>query len=362
MVRRQPRGAGIRGGDVAPELVAVQRHPSLEAKRVARGQAAGFGLDFPPHVGRCRGGEHDFVARLPRVPRPRNHGGDAVDLRFEGAIVPESRHAFGVLRAEQGDDGLERLRPLHSYERPFEGAVDDGMALDRFFLGAPFAPAPSQLVDHRGSVGPVRDGKVPGLSQAVDDEIVDDPSVRREHHRIAGPPHRHRRRLRAQRVVKDGGCLRPLDLDLSHVGQIELSDRFPDRPVLFAIGCVPQRHIPPRERRHSRPGGDVLAEQRARTQFVHCTSSTLHWTVLSDVSPPSNGARHILRLDATAHRPNSRSRAHAGSATAACPPIAAVRAGLTAAVGASAEFASAAKTCCHRPSLRRRLGATELQA
>ena len=65
-------------------------------------------------------------------------------------------------------------------------------------------------------------------------------------------------------------CLRPLDLDLPHVRDVERAGVLADRAVLLDHALVLHGHVPAGERHHPRAEGDVaVVQRRAAERLLH---------------------------------------------------------------------------------------------
>src|SRR6266542_1493256 len=95
----QPRLVGVA---LTRELVTVERHPRLEAQRVARAEAARDDADRAPrgqqrvpHLLRVHGVKRDLIPALSGVARTGDHGGNTGDRRLHRVVVGERGWVVG---------------------------------------------------------------------------------------------------------------------------------------------------------------------------------------------------------------------------------------------------------------------------
>lgn len=213
----------------------VQRHARLQAQGVPAGQTTGdesdgrtrVGQRLPHLLGVARRHEQ-LEAVLAGVSGARDEGGDTGDRAGQARVVLQAVE-IGV------GEGLQNPRRL--------GALDGDQR-----VGVPVVAD-----DRVEAVGPLDEGveddlcvacvghhQVFGLGQPVDDQVVEDAAVGPADHRVAGAAHGDGPDVADQRVVEEGGGLRPRHGDLAHVGEVEETGLRAHGQMLVALGAVPQ--------------------------------------------------------------------------------------------------------------------------
>ena len=107
-------------------------------------------------------------------------------------------------------------------------------------------PLGERIGDDRRVAGVGHDQE-PRLGQPVDDQVVDDPAVRRADHRVVGPPDGQARWVGHEGRGERGPGVRTLDVELAHVRQVEQADPFADGAMLLDDRAVLHRHQPAAE-------------------------------------------------------------------------------------------------------------------
>jgi hypothetical protein len=234
--------AGVEGVGVAIELVAVERHPGLEAERVARPQPGGHDTGIPagggerlPDLGAAPPVHEHLEAVLAGVARPRDERRHARDLALgDGVVLEPVQVDVGQRRQD-----LRGAGPLDRDQRGGQGpVVEDGL---------PAIEPMGQLVRHHRGVAGVRDHQEPLRPEPVDDQVVDHAAVGGDDHRVLGATHGERPGVRDQgRGQRITGVV-ALDEQLAHVRQVEQRGALPDRLVLLQDPGVLDRHEPAAE-------------------------------------------------------------------------------------------------------------------
>ena len=108
----------------------------------------------------------------------------------------------------------------------------------------------------------VDDEQIAALAEAVDDQVVDDPAVLVRQERVLRLPRRDPVEVVREEALQEGGRLRPLDLDLAHVRDVEDAGVRADGLVLLDDALVLDGHLPAGERNHPSPERNVPVVQR----------------------------------------------------------------------------------------------------
>ena len=176
--------ARLERGRVGAQLVAVERHPGLQAQRVAgaepdrndAGRSARLHQGIPDAAG---GGDlhEDLEAVLARVAGAGDEGRHAGHAPLADRVVAQ----IGDRNVRQRRQDRQRQRALDGHQGGRQGAVvqDDVEALDAFREG----------VAHRRRVRGVGDDHEPLLAEAIDDQVVEDAAVREADHRVVRAAH-----------------------------------------------------------------------------------------------------------------------------------------------------------------------------
>ena len=258
------------GGDVVP----VQRVADLEPKRVAGAEAAGGGSAGENRVPErfrvlvCRA---ELDSCLTRIAGAGDHDLDPVELP---QLVRE--------RGSVGEpEALDRARALHRDEAVLVGGVAH--------LSAARLPFLEPVVD-RLSVGSVHDEQVLPVREAIDDEVVDDPAPFVGQQRVLRFSVRDLVEIVREHPLEIVLRRRPVDVDLSHVRDVERPAVGTDCPMLLDHARVLDGHLVARERHDPRAECDVArVERRAleRRGLHAATLSSVGEPVVPPRAPPS---------------------------------------------------------------------------
>ena len=244
--RARPAEAGGDRVGLGGDVVAMERVTHFETQRVARAETARRDAALEDRVPErlgvvLRAAELD--ALLAGVAGARDHDLDPVDLA----------HGMGEGRSIRQAEPLERARSLDGHEAVLVGRVAH-LAAARLALLQPGVDG--------GSIRRVDDEIELPVSEAIRDEVVDDPArlVREERVlRVAvGQLVDVVREDRLQERLPG----RAVDVDLPHVRDVECAGVGPDRLVLRDHTLVLHGHLVPGERHHARTERDVARIQR----------------------------------------------------------------------------------------------------
>ena len=252
--RADPAEAARDRVPLRPDVVAVQRVADLEPQRVARAEAArrdAAGEDRVPQRRRVLGHAGELDPLLAGVAGAVDHHLDAVDPPH----LPGERLA--ALQAEP----LERARALHGEQRVVVGDVAHVRAA-QLVLDEP--------VEVGLAVRGVDDEQVPVRVEAVGDQVVDDAAVVVREQRVLRVAGLELRDVVREQLLEELPRLRPLDLELAHVRDVEDAGVGPDRLVLGDHALVLHRHLPAGERHEPRAGFDVLLVEGRAPECLHC--------------------------------------------------------------------------------------------
>ena len=260
------------GGDV----VSVQRKAHLEAKRVARAEAARHGAareDALPQLGAVVCNREELATVLARVAGAVDHALDAVDL----ALGERER------RGRREAEPLDRARALHGEERVLVRHVADVRSRQL----TPLQPAEIGIAVRR-----VHDQQVAELLEAVGDQVVDDPALLVREQRVLRLAGAEPVQVVRKRCLKQIGRAGTLHFELAHVRDVEDAAIRPDGPDLRNHTLVLHGHLPAREGHEPCAEGDVSPVQRRSLQRLRHAA---------DANEPQKGV-------APAVSPRSRSR------------------------------------------------------
>ena len=235
------------------DVVAVQRVADLQAKGVARAEAARDDAaveDRVPQRSRLVGHARELDALLARVAGPVHHHFDA------GHLAHRPSERLGTLEAE----ALESARALHREQRVLVGDVT--------YVGTAQL-ALLEPLEHRACVRRIRDDQVPVPVEPVEDDVVDDPSALVRDERVLRVTGLEPVDVVGERRLQQVTRSRPLDFQLAHVRDVEDARVGSHRLVLRDDALVLDRHLPPRERDHPRAERDVAIMERRPAQRLH---------------------------------------------------------------------------------------------
>ena len=123
-------------------------------------------------------------------------------------------------------------------------------------------PLGERVADDAGALPALATTRKRSSAEAVDDQVVEDPAVRGDDHRVVGAAVGERRRVGHERVGERLARLRALDEQLAHVRQVEQAGPLPDRPVLLEDPAVLDRHQPAGEVDQPRAERAVRVDER----------------------------------------------------------------------------------------------------
>ena len=250
--------AGLEGGVVGGEVVAVEGVAHFEAEGVAGAEAAGksaFGLDGCDNalepVGRGGGGHEEFEAVFAGVAgaaEPHEAfggiaGDDGVFLGVGGVWAEEGSEdgaAFGTLDGEAGAGGAE------------VGEFDEGFGVG--LLGV----EGGELGPVFGDAGGVDDEEECVWIGAIGDEVVDDAAVFIEEEGVMALTGGEAGDVVGEGVIEEGFGAGATDDELAHVGDVEDADVLADGVVFGHEAGVLDGHFPTGEGDHACAEGEVI--------------------------------------------------------------------------------------------------------
>ena len=223
----------------------MQRVARLEAERVTRAEPARGDApleDRVPQARRLVGSAAELAATLARVPGAGDEAADA-----EHVLLAE-REGLDV-----DSEPVEGLRALDGEERPLRRDV---MRLgEQSVIGL--------------DVRRVHDQEVGVGTAPVGDQVVADPTLVVREQGVLGAtgldPVQVVREARLEVLVRPV----PVELELSHVGDVEHARRGADGAMLVADRRVLNRHFPSGERHEARAESGVALVQRRAPERLH---------------------------------------------------------------------------------------------
>ena len=244
-----PVEAGFQRCHVLVHVGAVQGHARLQAQRIACAQAAGpdaGSLQAAPQGHGGIAGQHDLETVLAGVAG----AGDEPVVQRRREERRQQGGPFAVVRVQQAEHALARLRPLHRDHgqfRPLGHAHGERLRL---------AADPGQVLVAGGGIDHQAEEIVP---EEVDDEIVDDAAALVEHAAVQGLAGV----LQLVDVVghqqaQEVAAARAFEIDHRHVGHVEHAGAAAHRVVLLDLGAVVDRHVPAGEVDHLRALAQML--------------------------------------------------------------------------------------------------------
>ncbi len=196
--------------------------------------------------------------------------------------------------------------------------------------------APGQRIRHDRRIAGVGDHQEAGLAQSVDDEVVDDPAIRRAHHRVVGAADGQAGWIRDEGRGQRGAGLRAVDVELAHVRQVEQPDPLADGPVLVDDRAVLDGHQPAAEL--DEPGAEVAVDvgQRGEVDLrlepvghepASATGPAVVGTAPMISAARTTRARSVSKVSivAAASNPTQRTSSNSWSWSARSPPIGSIR-------------------------------------
>ena len=260
-----PPGPGLHGGDVAGQLVAVQRVAHLGAEGVAGAEAARTDAevlagvqDGVPELLRPVGVDEQLVAVLAGV-------AGAADGDLGGAVRAGAGHEGHVGQLPGDAEQLEHLQrpgPLHGEDGDLLVPVGDRDPRRRL-VGQP--------AEHLGGVGRVGHEQHVVRTVQVDDQVVDDAAglrvaVGQAAERVLRLPRADLPEVVAQASVHELRRARPADRAGAEVGDVEEPDPAADGGVLGedSPAGVLDGHRPPAEVGELGAGGDMTVVEGGR--------------------------------------------------------------------------------------------------
>ena len=203
----------------------------------------------PQLVGRLRGDEY-LEPVFSGVPGARDRRADPRDLAGGEAVVPDGRE----IDVGQGLHDVEGQRSLDREQGVPRAGVHGHRVADArdAVLNPPEARLDVGGVDHQQEVV---------VGQPVHQEGVEERALGRRESRVLRLPDVEAARVVGRHALHGGEGVRPRDLDLAHVADVEQPGGPAHREVLVGDTAVPEGHLPARERHHLRPEGDVTSMQ-----------------------------------------------------------------------------------------------------
>ena len=259
--------AGLEGGVVGGEVVAVEGVAHFEAEGVAGTETAGesaFGLDGCDNalkpVGRGGGGHEEFEAVFAGVAgaaEPHEAfggiaGDDGVFLGVGGVWAEEGSEdgaAFGTLDGEAGAGGAE------------VGEFDEGFGVG--LLGV----EGGELGPVFGDAGGVDDEEECVWIGAIGDEVVDDAAVFVEEESVVALAGGEAGDVVGEGVIEEGFGAGATDDELAHVGDVEDADVLADGVVFGHEAGVLDGHFPTGEGDQAGSEGEVIFVERGALEI-----------------------------------------------------------------------------------------------
>ena len=242
---RPAQGGFPRGGRFI-HVLAVEVHARFQAQGVARAQAGRFDACFQqrvPERDRLVFRQHDLETVLAGVAGARQeqrHPGGGLRLQRGEAAQLAGRGAVAV--AQQADDLLARLRPLHGDDAQLRTLGN--LHVERGGLLAD----PRQVLVAGGGIDHQAEER---LVHVIGDQVVDHPAALVEHARVQGLArllelvHRIGQQV-AQELAHPGA----VQVDHGHVADVEHARGTAHQVVLVDLRAVVDRHVPAAEVDH----------------------------------------------------------------------------------------------------------------
>ena len=194
--------------------------------------------------------DHQLDAVLARVAGAVDHALDAVELA----------HRQGERRRLVEPEPLQRTGALDGQQRVAVGDVARVRAADLA------VPDPLEVgLPVRG----VDDEQVAAFLEAVHDQVVDDAAGLVREQRVLSAADVDLVEVVREERLEELARLRPLDLELAHVRDVEDAAVLADGAVLGDDPLVLDRHLPAGERHHARAERDVALVERRSEQRLH---------------------------------------------------------------------------------------------
>ena len=284
--------------DVAGELVAVERHASLQAQRVAGGEAAGLDAVFlagleqlVPQRRGVRVVDDELEAVLAGVAGAADKGVNARDLTGHRRVIRQLVDGLLLVVLDERDEDLRGLGALDGDHGNVAGL---GLEVHVKAVRALVESLPDDVDVRR-----VGDDEELRLAQAVGDEVVEDAAVFGDDHRVLRLAHRERGEVRDKRVGEELRGAVAVDPDFAHVGEVKEAGGFADGAVLLELAAVLERHVPRAKRGKGRAELLVLGVERGVQQFRHgflSYFSSVFVSAPADTSKASGGGQAHTRL------------------------------------------------------------------
>jgi len=221
----------------------------------------------------------------------------AEDLADLAKAVGKSMHTGPERTAAQDVGfGLRQLGALQRHQGPVRTPVQH--------LGIESAGTIAQCVQHPLDVRGIGHHQVALVGEPVHDQVVEDAPVLLADHRVFGLRHAERADVADHGVVQRSHRLRPDDLNLAHVAEVEEPGGATDRVVLDGLAAIAQWHFPTREIGHGRTEPEVNSVQRGALDIMKPLESDPRGSANDLVSeqPQDNHPRRYYRdRSASAH-------------------------------------------------------------